>query len=328
MPKIPKDKLKCFTRTNKTGAKYVNCKDKTKLKSPAKKKPVTKIKLNKKAPMKAPAKKKPVTKIKLNKKAPAKKKPVTKINLIKKSQPVIKVTPPPPKPAPPPALAAPPKPPPANFNMLRPEIRRNILEFSGAVKSKEAQTLDKILLLQKNSSPRIALENTLKKEYGKTLAQFGINKILIRDMYEALRVNKNIDYKKLLSKILSRWQVYNFIYKKTRSSHHIERVYQSYLMREILQKNKNLFEDNKVPPRLDQKKYFADNDTYYDYDPERDFNNGTRGMPQVERDLMGIFEIVYQKTKTPQGFKKIMKQAADFDTMVKIVSKKDSSYDY
>ena len=34
MPKIPKSKLKCFTRRSKTGAKYVNCKDKRKLKKP------------------------------------------------------------------------------------------------------------------------------------------------------------------------------------------------------------------------------------------------------------------------------------------------------
>ena len=120
-PKIPKEKLKCFTRTTKEGNKYVNCQDKTKMKGA------------KKEPAKAPAKKAPVKR---------------KINVVKKAepvaplQPVKQVTPPPPpKPTP-----IKPSPPPANFNMLRPEIRRNVLEFSGAVKTKEAQKTDAILL--------------------------------------------------------------------------------------------------------------------------------------------------------------------------------------
>ena len=88
-PKIPKEKLKCFTRTTKEGNKYVNCQDKTKMKG-AKKEPA------KKAPVKR--------KINLVKKAePPKKAPVKrKINLVKKAepvaplQPVKQVTPPPP----------------------------------------------------------------------------------------------------------------------------------------------------------------------------------------------------------------------------------------
>ena len=136
-PKIPKEKLKCFTRTTKEGNKYVNCQDKTKMKGA------------KKEPAKAPAKKAPVKrKINLVKKAePPKKAPVKrKINLVKKAepvaplQPVKQVTPPPPpKPTP-----IKPSPPPANFNMLRPEIRKNILEYSGAVKNKFLAEADRI----------------------------------------------------------------------------------------------------------------------------------------------------------------------------------------
>lgn len=101
-PKKPKDipdkKLKCFTRTDKEGNKYVNCQDKTKMKAPAKKAPA------KKAPAKAPAKK-----------APAKK----KLKVVPKRASAKK---------------APPKKPSATFDMLRPEIKKNILGFAGKEK--------------------------------------------------------------------------------------------------------------------------------------------------------------------------------------------------
>ena len=149
-PKKPKDipdkKLKCFTRKDKEGKKYVNCQDKTKMKAPAKKAPAKK-KL-KVVPKKASAK--------ASAKAPAKKAPAKKPS------------------------ATPPKPPPANFNMLRPEIRRNVLEFSGVVKNKFLAEADRINYkwegdgrINKDTQFTV-LDQELKKLLGKDTEDLGM----------------------------------------------------------------------------------------------------------------------------------------------------------
>jgi len=156
---------KCFTKKNKTGGSYTTCVDKKGDQLREKDVKPKKKKLVLKEPAKAAPKKK-----KLVLKEPAKAAPKKKLVLKEpaKAAPLQNVS------AHMSALSASaPTAPPANYNMLRPEIRKNILQFAGNPKKVIEEKILVDINLRKDIKTRVI--NSVLEDMNKSLKELNIN---------------------------------------------------------------------------------------------------------------------------------------------------------
>ena len=179
--------------------------------------------------------------------------------------------------------AAKPKPKPANYDMLRPEIRKNILEFAGA-KSPIDVARDELIELTTEKRKLtgygetyvfFVINNTLDKIGSRNLGELGINTtykktprartIFLRDPIEVLKEYRKrtgeVKYKNVIERSLNRVKVYYKImsnatapekdkeYKPTREQ-------QAEIMEAVIVRanSQNLLKNNFVPKAVKQDK--------------------------------------------------------------------------
>jgi len=145
-----KDKLKCYTRTANDGHKYVSCDDKSKVK-PKKKNPkdVATDAMN------------AIKKVKnMSGNVKLKKQFIERVNAVIDENPTPNTT-------------AKPKPKPANYDMLRPEIRKKIYSYSGNPKK---VIEEKILAINLNKDIKTRVINSVLNDLSKgSLSELNIN---------------------------------------------------------------------------------------------------------------------------------------------------------
>ena len=319
---------KCFTKKNKNGGNYTTCVDKKgdqlREKDVKPKKKITKLKI-KKEPAAKPIEAKPAPKKKITK-------------LVMKTKPLENIS------ANMSALSASaPTAPPANYNMLRPEIRRNILEFAGA-KSPIDAARDELIELAtgKQHGPNgklnldttyvfFVINNTLDKIGSRNLGELDIattyktspraRKIFLRDPIEVLKEYRKrtgeVKYKKVIEMTLNRMKVYYKLMKTAEDATPGITPYTSQYQAEIVaivKKNKNLFKNNFFPnpvKELIQTKRGPQRVSKFrtNLDGIKDYIDGGLNFDYTDpMDVVVSFDRMYINIKSNADFTKLIKE--------------------
>ena len=231
--------------------------------------------------------------------------------------------------------------PPANYNMLRPEIRRNILEFAGAKSPIDVARDELIELATGRQHPqglerkgRLRLEqswvffvinNTLDKIGSRNLRELDIattyktspraRKIFLRDPIEVLKEYRKrtgeVKYKKVIEMTLNRMKVY---YKLMNTANDATPGITPYIgqyeaeIAAIVKKNKNLFKNNFFPNAVRQK-IKGQNIATFRTDGIKDTVDG--GLNFDYSDPMNVvvsFDRMYINIKSNSDFTKLIKE--------------------
>ena len=227
------------------------------------------------------------------------------------------------------------KPKPANYDMLRPEIRKNILEFAGAkspidvardelIKLATPTRVDKKPILEK-TYVFFVINNTLDKKGSRNLSELDIattyktsprgRKIFLRDPIEVLKEYRKrtgeVKYKNVIETTLNRMKVYYKLMKTADDATAGSKPYRSQYVDEIVaivKKNKNLFKNNFFPNAVRQKNK-GQITANFRTDGIKDTIDGGLNFDYTDpMDVVVSFDRMYINIKSNSDFTKLIKE--------------------
>ena len=225
------------------------------------------------------------------------------------------------------------KPKPANYDMLRPEIRKNILEFAGA-KSPIDVARDELIELTTEKRKLtgygetyvfFVINNTLDKIGSRNLGELGINTtykktprartIFLRDPIEVLKEYRKrtgeVKYKNVIETTLNRMKVYYKLMKTADDATAGSKPYRSQYVDEIVaivKKNKNLFKNNFFPNAVRQKNK-GQITANFRTDGIKDTIDGGLNFDYTDpMDVVVSFDRMYINIKSNSDFTKLIKE--------------------
>lgn len=316
-----KDKLKCYTLKANDGHRYVTCDDKSKEKRKEKRKErPKKLVIKKKAPKEAATDAMNAIKEVKNMSG----NPKLKKQFIERVRAELD--------EPSPNTTAKPKP--ANYDMLRPEIRKNILEFAGAKSPIDAARDELIKLATPARVGKPILEktyvfyvinNTLDKKGSRNLRELDIattykrsprgRKIFLRDPIEVLKEYRKrtgeVKYKNVIETTLNRMKVYHKLMKTandaTAGSKPSRSQYQAEIVA-IVKKNKNLFKNNFFPNPVTEL-IRGQRVSKFRTDGIEDYIDGGLNFDySAPMDVVVSFDRMYRNIKSNSDFTKLIKE--------------------
>lgn len=318
---VKKDKLKCYTLKANDGHIYTTCDDKS-VKKPKKKKVRLVLKQPKEAATDAMNAIKEVRNISGS--------PKLKKQFIERLKAEIETQ----QPA---NTTAKPKPKPANYDMLRPEIRKNILAFAGAKSPIDVARDELIKLATPIRAGKSILEktyvffvinNTLDKKGSRNLSELDIattyktsprgRKIFLRDPIEVLKEYRKrtgeVKYKNVIETTLNRMKVYHKLMKTADDATAGLKPYRTQYLNEIVaivKKNKNLFKNNFFPRKVRQVKKGGKGEMIANFrtDGIVDYIDGALNFDYSDpMDVLVSFERMYINIKSNSDFTKLIKE--------------------